>query len=55
MNHIPVRRNVVHTLVHNERLKTNYREHKTEYFCTVNVSYPDTGLRRVPHVFKNRV
>lgn len=52
---IPVRRNVVHHPALNERLKTNYRERKSEYFCTVNVGYPDTELRRVPHVLKNRV
>lgn len=44
---IPIRRNVVYNPVLNEGLKTYYGERNNEYFCTVNVSYPDTELRRV--------
>lgn len=51
----PIRRNVVYNPVLNERLKPYYGEHKSEYFCSMNVSYRDTELRRVPHVFNNRV
>lgn len=49
---IPMRRNVVYNPALNE---TYYREDNSEYFCTMNVSCPDTELRSVPQVFNNQL